>query len=99
LRLYQARDSNLSKTTLGNLGIIQEISDKAKVLSFANDRVRYDITKGETNPFNFVYNVDVEVKLREGSSYLADHKDIKEYEILKLHGSIASKDSLFEEPK
>jgi hypothetical protein len=97
LRLYQARDSKLSKTTQGNLGILQEISDKPKVLSFANDRVRYDITKGETNPFNFTYSVDVEVKLKEGASFLQGHADIKEYEILKLHGSIANRDLLSED--
>lgn len=76
------------------MGIIAEISDKPKVLSFANDRVRYDITKGETNPFNFTYSVDIEVKLREGSLYLENHADIKGYEVLKLHGSIANKDLL-----
>lgn len=96
LHLYQARDSQLSQSTQGNLGIISDITDKPKVLSFANDRVRYDITKGETNPFNFVYNVDVEVKLKEGSSYLESHADIKGYEVLKLNGSIARKD-LFDE--
>lgn len=92
LKLYQARDSALSESKKGNLGIIEEISDKPKVLEFANDRLRYDITKAEMNPLNFVYSIDVEIKLREGSLCLESHKDIKEYEILKLHGVIDSKD-------
>ena len=94
LRLYQARDSALSKSTQGNLGIIDGISDKPKVLAFANDRLRYDITKAEDNPFNFVFSVDIEIKLREGSLFLDSHKDIKEYEILKLHGPIKAADLL-----
>lgn len=92
LNLYQARDSVLSSSSKGNLGIVEQISDKPQVLSFANDRLRYDITKAETNPFNFIFNVDVEIKLREGSLFLEDGKDIKEYEILKLHGPIQKKD-------
>lgn len=96
LRLYQARNSVLSKSTQGNLGIIEDICDKPKVLSFATDRLRYDITKAEKNPLNFIYSVDVEVKLKEGSMSLDDHSDIKGYEILKLHGPIETKD-LFSE--
>lgn len=99
LKLYQARDSVLSKSTQGNLGIIESISDKPKVLSFANDRLRYDITKAEENPLNFIFSVDVEIKLREGSLFLENHKDIKEYEILKLHGPIKSTDLLTYEPE
>lgn len=92
LNLYQARDSVLSSSHSGNLGIIEEISEKPIVLSFANDRLGYNITKAESNPFNFIYSVDVEVKLREGSIFLENHKDIKEYEILKLHGPIQKED-------
>lgn len=94
LKLYQARNSALSKSTQGNLGIIEDISDEPKVLSFASERLRYDITKGEENPLNFTYSVDIEIKLREGSLYLESPKDIKEYEILKLHGPIENKDLL-----
>lgn len=92
LRLYQARDSELSLSSQGNLGIIEDIFPQPKVLSFANDRLRYNITKAENNPFNFTYIVDIEIKLRDGSLMLFDHKDIKEYEILKLHGSIHHQD-------
>lgn len=92
LKLYQARNSNLSKSTQGNLGIVSEISDKPKVLAFANDRLRYNITKAESNPFNFIYNVDIEVKLKEGSIFLESDKDIKEYEILNFHGVIGQED-------
>lgn len=95
LKLYQARNSNLSKSTLGNLGIISEVCEKPKVLAFANDRLMYDITKAETNPFNFIYSVDVEVKLKDGSLYFETEKDIKEFEILKLHGVIGH-DDLFQ---
>lgn len=95
LRLYQARNSNLSK--VGNMGIIDEISDKPKVLSFLNDRIQYDITKAEDNPFNFTYTVDIEAKLKEGSLFMNTHKDIKEYEILKLHGVVYNQD-LFDDP-
>jgi len=91
LRLYQARNSSLSKSKQGNLGIIDDITDHPKVLSFANERLRYDITRGEENPLNFTYSVDVEVKLKDGSLHLETHKDIKEYEILKLHGPIENK--------
>ena len=94
LKLYQARNSTLSKSTQGNLGIIEDISEEPKVLSFASDRLRYDITKGEENPLNFTYSVDVEIKLREGSLFFEGAKDIKEYEILKLHGPIENKDLL-----
>jgi len=96
LKLYQARDSILSESTRGNLGIIEEISDKPKPLEFVNDRLRYDISKAEKNPLNFIYNVDIEIKLKEGSLCLQSHKDIKEYEILKLHGLIENID-LFSE--
>jgi hypothetical protein len=92
LKLYQARNSTISKTTQGNLGVIEEITEQPKVLSFANDRLRYDITKGEVNPLNFTYSVDVEVKLKDGSLFLDGHKDIKEYEVLKLHGPIENMD-------
>ena len=94
LRLYQARDSQLSVSAQGNLGIIEEISSQPKVLSFANDRLRYDITRAEQNPFNFTYSVDIEVRLREGSLSLDNHSDIKGYEILKLHGPIQNQDLL-----
>jgi hypothetical protein len=86
LHLYQARNSNLSKSMQGNMGIIPEIHNKPKVLSFANERIRYDITKAEENPFNFAYNVDVEVKLKNEKLGFADKQNIKGYEILKLRG-------------
>lgn len=92
LNLYQARDSVLSKSTRGNLGIIEEVSDKPKPLSFSTDRLRYDITKAESNPLNFTYIVDIEVKLKDGSLFLDSYKDIKEYEILKLHGPVQIED-------
>lgn len=94
LRLYQARNSNLSKTTLGNLGIVPEISEEPKVLSFGSDALRYQIINGEENPYNYTYSVDVEVQLREGSSYFETHKDIKGYAVLKLHGAIENRDLL-----
>lgn len=88
LNLYQARGSFLSKITRGNLGIIEEVTDKPKPLNFSTDRLRYDITKAESNPLNFTYIVDIEVKLKDGSLFLDSHKDIKEFEILKLHGPV-----------
>lgn len=97
LNLYQARDSVLSKSTRGNLGIIEEISDKPKPLNFSTDRLRYDITKAESNPLNFTYIVDIEIKLKDGSLFLENHKDIKEYEILKLYGPVENSD-LFNTP-
>jgi len=92
LDLYQARDSKLSKTLRGNLGIISDISEAPKPLSFLNERLAYDITKGETNPLNYIYSVDVEVKLKDGSLFLESDKDIKEYEVLALHGPIKKED-------
>lgn len=92
LNLYQARDSKLSASTLGNLGVIEEICPKPKRLSFANDKIRYAITKGETNPFNFTFVVDVEVKLKEGSMFLEDQADIGQYEILNLHGPVEKRE-------
>lgn len=94
LRLYQARNSNLSKTTLGNLGIVTELSEEPKVLSFVTDSLRYSIINGEENPYNFTYMVDIEVLLREGSSYLETHKDVKGYQVLSLHGSVENRDLL-----
>jgi len=88
LSLYQAIDSVLSKSTRGNLGIIEEVAKKPKPLLFSTERLRYDITKAESNPLNYIYIVDIEVKLKDGSMFLDSHKDIKEYEILKLHGPI-----------
>lgn len=92
LKLYQARDSVLSESKRGNLGIIEEISDKPKPLDFINDRLRYEIAKAEKNPLNFTYNVDIEIKLKIGASCLQSHKDIQEYEILKLNGLIENTD-------
>lgn len=90
LELYQARNSNLSKA--GSMGIIKDISDKPKVLSYANERLRYDLTKAEDNPFNFTYTVDVQVKLKDGKNNYEDHRNIQEYEILKLHGVVSMED-------
>ena len=95
LTLYQARDSVLSKSTRGNLGIINDVCEKPKPLSFSTDRLRYDITKAVSNPLNYTYIVDIEVKLKDGSLFLENHKDIKEFEILKLHGPVEI-DSLFD---
>ena len=94
LDLYQARNSNLPKA--GSMGLIKDISDKPKVLSYANDRLRYDLTKAEDNPFNFTYMVDVQVKLKDGKNNYEDHRNIQEYEILKLHGVVSVED-MFEE--
>lgn len=88
LKLYQARNSALSQSTRGNLGIVEDVAGKPKPLSFANDRLRYDVTKAEENPLNFYYLVDLEIKLKEGSLFLDTHHDIKEYEVLKLWGPI-----------
>ena len=92
LKLYQARNSNLSKSKVGNMGVLEEISRNPKILSFASDRVRYEITKAEGNPFNFVYNVDVEVKLKDETKDYSDHNNIKEYEVLKLYASVNNED-------
>lgn len=99
LKLYQARNSVLSKSTKGNLGIIEEVFENPKPLSFSNDRVRYDVTKAEENPFNFNYIVDIEIKLKEGSMFLETHKDVKEYEILKLYGPIENQDLFLDTAK
>lgn len=92
LNLYQARNSNFSNSNVGNLGVIKEISTKPKVLSFANDKVKYAITKQEDNPFNFTYNVDIEVILKDETYGYLDDKNIKEYHILKYHGPINNED-------
>ena len=92
LKLYQARNSNLSNSNVGNLGVIEEISKKPKVLFFAGDKAKYSITKQEDNPFNFIYNVDIEIKLKDETQGYADDKNIKEYHILKYHGTIDSED-------
>lgn len=93
LILYQARNSNISNTLKGNLGIIRDVSDKAKPLSFANDRLKYDITNAEDNPFNFVYIVDLEIKLKDTRYGFENHFNIREYEILKLHNLLNKEDS------
>lgn len=98
LNLYQARNSNLSHSNVGNMGVIGEISNKPKVLSFASDKVKYAITKQEDNPFNFVYNVDIEVRLKDETQDYSDDRNIKEYHILKYHGVI-SVDDLFDKKK
>lgn len=96
LSLYQARNSNLSNSSLGNLGVIAEISNKPKVLSFASDKIKYAITKQEDNPFNLIYSVDIEIKLKDETQDFSDDKNIKEYHILKYHGPIdANLEDLF----
>ena len=92
LNLYQARNSNLSNSNVGNLGVISEISKKPKVLSFASDKVKYAITKQEDNPFNFTYNVDIEIRLKDETQDYSDDKNIKEYHILKYHGTMDNED-------
>ena len=72
--------------------MIEEISKKPKVLFFAGDKAKYSITKQEDNPFNFIYNVDIEIKLKDETQGYADDKNIKEYHILKYHGTIDSED-------
>jgi len=101
LDLYQARNSNLSNSNVGNMGLITEISNKPKVLSFASDKVKYAITKQEDNPFNFFYNVDIEIKLKDETKDYSDDKNIKEYHILKYHGPIDKEDleDLFDKKK
>jgi hypothetical protein len=92
LNLYQARNSNFSNSNVGNIGVIAEISSRPKVLSFANDKIKYAITKQEDNPFNFAYNVDIEIKLKDETKDYSDDKNIKEYHILKHHGVINIED-------
>jgi len=92
LALYQARNSNLSQSNVGNMGVISEISTKPKVLSFASEKAKYAITKQEENPFNFVYNVDIEIKLKDETKDYSDDRNIKEYHILKYHGVIDAED-------
>jgi hypothetical protein len=92
LKLYQARNSNLSLSNAGNIGIIEEISKIPIVLSFVNDRLKYDITKGETNPFNYIYIVDIEIKFKDETKGYNEGRNITEYIILKLHGSVEEKD-------
>ena len=100
LILYQARNSKISSSLKGNLGIIKDISDKPKPLSFVNDRLKYDITNAEDNPFNFVYIVDLEVKLKDTRYGYENHSNIKGYEILKLHSLVNKEDTdLFSDEK
>lgn len=94
LKLYQARNSNLSKSMSGNMGIISELSEEPKILSFITQKLRSEIIHGEENPYNYTYNVDVEIQLKEGSSYFGSHKDIKEYSVLKLNGIVENTDLL-----
>lgn len=54
-------------------------------------KLKYSIKRSEKNE-----TVDIEVKLKDGSLFLESHKDIKEFEILKLHGPVEI-DSLFDD--
>ena len=92
LKLYQARNSSLSNSKAGNLGVIEEITKRPKVLSFAGDKAKYAITKQEDNPFNFIYSVDVEIRLKDETKDYSDEKNIKEFHILKYHGTIDDED-------
>lgn len=93
LSLFQARNSNISRSMLGNMGIIAEICPKPKVLNFSNDRICYAITKADENPFNFIYKVDVEVKFKNEKLGFSDSKNIATYEVLKLHGVVEKQQS------
>lgn len=92
LRLYQARNSALSKSTHGNLGVIDELTSEPKVLNFENDKLRLDVTQGEENPLNFTYTVDIEIVLKEGVFKYSGPNDIRYYNVLAFHAPIENKD-------
>ena len=82
LSLYLASDSNLAK--IGSMGIIKEISEMPKVLFYANDKVRDDLTNAGNDSLHSTYLVDVEITLKNSDARV-NHDNIQQYEILKLH--------------
>lgn len=82
MTLYQARGDVASKA--GNSAIIQEFDDQPHRVRFASVELKEAIVKGDENPFNFAYAVDVKPE------YVSKNKVI--YFVLDLHESISLND-------
>lgn len=94
MELYQARNSNYS--TLGMMGIIKEINTRAKPIKFADDSLKESIINKEENPFNFIFNVDINLIVKDKNKPYNISENIKEYEIIKINGVI-NKDDIKED--
>jgi hypothetical protein len=94
LSFYQARNVKLSDSYRGNTAIISEISKAPQLVSFATDRLRYEMLNSGDNPFNITFIVDVSVNLKDEMIGINNGNNIKEYEILKMYSVIDNEDLL-----
>ncbi len=74
---YWNQAKNDLKSDTGNKGIIEKINPSALRVTFESDSIKEAMIKGDTNPFNHGYIVDVEVLTIKNKPVL--------YKIIKLH--------------
>lgn len=72
---FQAR--NDLKSTIGNKGVIEEISKKSLNITFESDEIKEKMLHSDINPFNTVYVVDVKIQTIQDKPAA--------YKIVKLH--------------
>lgn len=84
LELYQLRNIDYSNT--GTMGIIKSINDKPKKIEYDDEEIRKQIMNFNENPFDYIFNVDVDIFLRDANKSFSDLDNIKFYKITKLNG-------------
>lgn len=72
---FQAR--NDLKSTIGNKGVIEEISKKPLNITFETDEIKEKMLHSDINPFNTVFVVDVKIQTIQDKPIA--------YKIVKLH--------------
>ena len=83
LTWFQAR--NDTKSTVGNKGVIEEISKKPMNITFENDEIKEMMLHGDLNPFNTAYVVDVKIQTIQEKPAA--------YKIIRLHESFDIEES------
>jgi hypothetical protein len=84
LEFSKAFNDNLANK--GDFGVIKEIVNKSKPVIYEKYDMRKQIFMSDKNPFDYVYNVDVEV------IYCNNVDEVKLYKIKKLNGIIGKND-------
>jgi hypothetical protein len=84
LTWFQAR--NDTKSSIGNKGVIEELSKKPLNITFENDEIKERMIHGDLNPFNTAYVVDVKIQTVQEKPAA--------YKIVKLHESFDIDDKI-----
>lgn len=80
LTWYQARSDVRAKA--GNKGLVEEISTKPMNVTFDDEKLKEQMLRGNINPFNTVYVVDIRLQNVRGK--LAAYKVVKLHETFEI---------------